>query len=60
MRPQALRAQDVLCGSDVPLGHIDDVDVVPDAGAVRGGVGVAEDAQLGAAADGDLKYVEQT
>ena len=41
-------------GADVPVGEVDDVDVVAHAGAVRGGVVVAEDAEAGAFADGNL------
>jgi len=47
-------ASKMVQGHPMTIGHIDDVDVVPDTGAVDRAVVVAEDPQLHAAADGDL------
>ena len=46
--------RDVVQGGEVPVGEVNHVDVVAQAGAVRGGVVVAEHHQLFAAADGHL------
>ncbi len=42
-------------GEQVGVGEVGDVDVVADAGAVVGGVVVAEDLDGGAAAEGDVE-----
>ena len=54
---EAAAALDGLEGADVAAGEIDDVDIVAHAGAVGGVIIVAEDAQLGTFAHGDLGNV---
>ena len=44
-----------LQGEDVGIGEVLDVDVVSDAGAIRGGIVLAEDLDAGAEAEGDVK-----
>jgi hypothetical protein len=44
-------------GGDMAGGEVADVDEVADAGAVGGGIVVAEDVQAGEAAHGDLRHI---